>query len=498
MTAIQALHTNTANSNENKHCGLVVVLKKECPTCQLVLPALQQMADQGIAFTIITQDHGDFPALALQEHASVRTVFDESLRESHHLEVEIVPTLFLLSSQQPTRTVIGWERTGWRELTGLRDLGNALPAARPGCGALNLEPEHQTRLELECTHFGSRTVEIGDQEDPFEATFARGWTDGLPVVPPTPSRVVRMLSGTTRDPGQIVATIAPDFVSCTVEKVAINAVMAGCLPEYLPVVLAAVEAACDPAFNWHGLAATTYFSGPVVVVNGPIVEQLNLNSGINALGQGNRANLTIGRALNLTLRNIGGARPGGIDRATLGNPGKLSFCIAENERDSPWTSLAESRGLASGTSAVTLFAGEGPRGIVDQLSRTPESLARSFASALLCVAHPKIILGFDALLVVSPEHARVFKKADWSREHLTQHLHGLLQRPASELVRGAAGCAEGIPEKMASAELLPKFQRDGLLLLHAGGEAGLFSAVIGGWVNGATGSAPVTKPVCLP
>jgi hypothetical protein len=288
--------------------------------------------------------------------------------------------------------------------------------------------------------------------------------------------------------------VPPDLVECTVEKVAVNAVLAGCKPSYLPVVLAAVEAACTDDFNAHGLLATTYFSGPVIVANGPIPRRIGMNGGGNALGQGNRANLTIGRALQLVIRNVGGGRPGEVDRATLGTPGKLSFCFAEDEEGSPFTPLAQSRGVAVGRSAVTLFAGEGVRGVVDQLSRDPDSLARSLAACLRTVAHPKLPLAFDALLVVSPEHARVFADAGWDRDRLIAELHALLQLDGADIVRSAGGVAEGVPESLAGVTL-PKFRDGGLLLAHAGGGAGMFSAIIGGWVNGATGSEPVTREV---
>jgi hypothetical protein len=196
-----------------------------------------------------------------------------------------------------------------------------------------------------------------------------------------------MLTGTTRDPADIVAVVPPDLVECTVEKVAINAVLAGCKPEYLPVVITAVVAACTDAFNIHGLLATTYFSSPVMIVNGPITKAIGMNAGINVLGQGNRANATIGRALQLVVRNVGGGRPGGVDRATLGNPGKYTFCFAEDEAGSPWEPLHVERGLAPDASAVTLFAGDGVRGMVDQLSREPDSLARSLAACLQAVPH---------------------------------------------------------------------------------------------------------------
>ena len=239
--------------------------------------------------------------------------------------------------------------------------------------------------------------------------------------------------------------IPPDLVECTVEKVAVNAVMAGCRPEYLPVVLAAVEAACTDEFNAHGLLATTCFSGPARDRERTDRRAIGMNSGTNALGQGNRANATIGRALQLVIRNVGGGRPGEVDRATLGNPGKYTFCFAEDEAGSPWEPLSVERGVAPGTSAVTLFAAEGVRGVVDQLSRDPESLARSFAACLRTVAHPKLAMVWDAILVVSPEHGRVFREAGWSKARLREALTAELQLAGDDIVQGAGGIAEGLP-----------------------------------------------------
>ncbi len=186
------------------------------------------------------------------------------------------------------------------------------------------------RVRFGASILRSRRIEIAELEDELELMFRRGWTDGLPVVPPTEERVLRMLTGTQRQPDEIVATVPPDLVDATVEKVAIAAVMAGCLPEYLPWVLTAVEAVCTDEFNMHGLLATTMPVSPVIVCSGPGTRRIGMNSGINALGQGNRANSTIGRALQLLVRNVGGGRPGEIDRATHGNPGKVSFCFAED------------------------------------------------------------------------------------------------------------------------------------------------------------------------
>jgi len=447
---------------------LVAVVKKDCPTCQLVEPVLEQLA---AATELVVHREDD----------------EDGLRASHSLGIETVPTLI-----KDGERIVGWQRDLWEKFTGVEDLGPGLPDHRPGCGAKAVEPDVAARFAAESLR--SRRIELAEAEDDADAMFDRGWTDGLPVVPPTPERVAKMLSGTSRSPDDVVAVIPPDLVECTVEKVAVNAVMAGCKPEYLPVVIAAVEAACTSEFNAHGLLATTYFAGPVVIVNGPIARAIGMNSGVNALGQGNRANATIGRALQLVIRNVGGGRPGDVDRATLGNPGKYTFCFAEDEQGSPFEPLSVERGLPSGTSAVTLFAGEGPRGIVDQLSRTPESLARTLAACLRSVAHPKLAIAFDALLVVSPEHGRVFRDAGWDKARLREELDGLLQMDGAEAVRGAGGIAEGLPEGFASVTL-PKFRDGGLLIVHAGGAAGLFSAIIGGWASGAVGSEPVTREV---
>src|SRR5205823_66788 len=213
----------------------------------------------------------------------------------------------------------------WEKFTGVTGLGVGLPEYRPGCGAKAVEPDVAARFAGEALR--SRRVELAEAEDDAEAMFDRGWTDGLPVVPPTPERVAKMLLGTSRSPDDVVAVVPPDLVECTVEKVAVNAVLSGCRPEYLPVVLAAVEAACTDEFNMHGLLCTTWFSGPVIMVNGPIAKEIGMNSGVNALGQGNRANATIGRALQLIVRNVGGGRPGEI--CARARPGPAGICSGE-------------------------------------------------------------------------------------------------------------------------------------------------------------------------
>jgi hypothetical protein len=353
---------------------------------------------------------------------------------------------------------------------------------------------------LEAKHKGgalvSRKIEFADTEDPVELAYARGWTDGLPVTPPTDERVIAMLKGTTRKPNELVGRIPPFLADCTVEKVAINAVMAGCKPEYMPVLLAALEAALEPMFTLHGVLATTYFSSPIIIVNGPVAKRIGMNSGINVLGQGNRANSTIGRALNLIVLNVGGGRPGEADRSTLGAPSKYTLCFAEDESDPAWEPLSVARGFRRGASTVTLFQGHGPEAFVDQKSRTPEALTRSFAMSLVKMGHPKLVQSARAILVLSPEHYAIYREAGWDRKRIERALYEATIRPGTELVAGADGVGEGVPADRAG-EMVPKFHDDGLMVVRAGGPAGLFSAILPGWLAGRNKLElqPVTKEV---
>lgn len=471
--------------------GLVAVVKRDCPTCGLVAPVLGELAARGRSITVYTQDDPEFPPTVAPR------IDDRDLTVSWHHRIETVPTLLRIENGVEIARTEGWSRSAWEALAEVSPLGADLPAHRPGCGSLSVDPVRadQLRVRFEGDRLAARRIEIGEIEDDLEAAFDRGWTDGLPVVPPTPARVLRMLDGTRRAPDEVVAVVPPDLVPVTVEKVAINAVMAGCKPDYLPVVLAAVQAACTDRFNMHGLLCTTYFSGPVIVVNGPIAAQLRMNSGVNCLGQGNRANATIGRALQLVVRNVGGGLPGDIDRATFGGPGKYTFCFAEDEAGSPWEPLSVEQGFARGTSTISLFPGHGPSAIVDQISRTPESLARSFAAKLRATAHPKLVMVMGAMLIVSPEHARVFAAAGWTKARLRAALDELLVIPGEELVRGAAGIEEGMPAALAAGRRLPKFRPGDFAIVHAGGSAGMFSAIIEGWVSGERGSQLTTQEV---
>ncbi len=468
--------------------GIVAFVKRECPTCELVAPVLAQIAASR-PLTVYSQDDPDFPP-------DVRVVDERELEFSWYHEIEAVPTLLRVESGVEKERVIGWHRGEWESLTGITRLGAELPEARPGCGSRSVDPDIAPKLNARFRSHGlsSRHFSLAPLEDEAEALYSRGFSDGLPLVPPTIERTLAMLEGTSRKCDEVVAVVPPDLVACSVEKVAINAVMAGCRPEYLPVVLAAVEAVCTDEFNMHGLLATTMSVGPVMIVNGPIRRRLDMNSGVNCFGQGNRANSTIGRALQLVVRNVGGGRPGEVDRAVFGNPGKTGFCFAEDEEGSPWTPLSSDLGAEAGANCLTVFPGEAPHTIVDQQSRDPESLARSFAASLRSMYHPKLVMAFDCILAIGPEHARVFAEANWDKQRLLARLHELLMIPASELVRGAGGIMEGLPPGL-KAEHLPKVRPGGILIVHCGGSAGLFSAVIAGWLAGSAGSSPVLREI---
>lgn len=243
--------------------GIVVVVKRECETCQMVVPVLHRLA-AATSLTVYTQDDPTFPD-------DPPAVHDADLAVSWSHEIETVPTVIRVVDGVEVARTVGWLRTEWEHLTGVAGLGPELPAFRPGCGSMSVDPDliDALRVRFGASMLSSRRIEVAAAEDEMEMMFNRGWTDGLPVVPPTEERVMRMLEGTTRAPSDIVATVPPDLVDVTVEKVAVAAVMAGCRPEYLPWVLTAVEAACTDEFNIHGVLSTTMPVGPVVICSGP-------------------------------------------------------------------------------------------------------------------------------------------------------------------------------------------------------------------------------------
>ena len=471
--------------------GIIVVVKKDCPTCLLIAPVLKELEQSGKEVSVYYQDTSDF--------LSVTNVIDDrELEVSYRLNIEIVPTLLMFSGGKESSRLTGWEREEWRSCLELESLGEDLPDWRPGCGSRSVEPEIIDVLEAKFGNFdfSARKIPLPSLADDIEYCFENGWTDGLPVVPPTQERVLRMLKGTSRAPNEVLGVLPPYSIQCTVSKVAINAVLAGCKPEYFPVVLAAVEAALEPAFCLHGLLATTWFSGPMAIVNGPIRSEINMNWSGNVLGQGNRANSTIGRALQLTVRNVGGGEPQKTDQSTFGSPVKYGFCFAEDESTS-WTTLSEERGLDRGVSAVTLFSADGPIGCVDQKSREPGGLIYSLAGTLKGINHIDMANGSDAVVIIGPEHGRVFDNAGWSKERTVDALQSALLIRGENLGMGTDPEVAS-KEQSSQSEKIAKFREGGLTLVRAGGQAGLFSAIIPGWImKGAPGTDPVTKEIKL-
>ncbi|HET7342179.1 MAG TPA: hypothetical protein VFL90_12000 [Methylomirabilota bacterium] len=321
-----------------------------------------------------------------------------------------------------------------------------------------------------------------DPRELIEAYYEAGWTDGLPVVPPTDASVEAMLAAGRFRGDEIIGEIAGRNTVVAADKVAINAVMAGCKPEYLPVVVAALKGLCHPDFAYHGPASSTGGSAMVLVVNGPIVRALGINSGNNAFGQGHRPNATIGRAVRLTMMNVMNTRPGLLDRATLGNPGKYSFCFAEHEDDHPWEPLHVARGLRPTDSAVTVYASNSLYQVYNQLAATPEPLLRCFADALSNLGIPNMKGYNQALLVLAGEHAEIMRSSGWSRRKAQEFIVEHAQRTVADFKR--AGRLPGAVE--AGDETAPRrlFERpDDLLIVCAGGRAGSWSACLPGWGN---------------
>ena len=308
---------------------------------------------------------------------------------------------------------------------------------------------HSTQLEIEAT------------EDLIEVCYENGWTDGLPVVPPTPDRVERMLRGTDRDPAELIAAVPPKWGRATVEKIAINAVMAGCKPAYLPLILTAVKAMTAEQFNLHGVQVTTSHVGPMLIVNGPIRKQLEINDGFNLFGQGYRANATMGRALRLICTNIGGALPGELDRAAFGHAGKYTCCIAEKEEASPWDAMHVDRGFQADDSTITVFAAAGPQTINDHGSNTAEGILNTISEN---IAAPGNSSG-ETLLVIGVEHAKTIAEDGFSKADIRRYIADTTQR----------------------------YSEEDLLLMVAGGPAGRWTLLVPGW--GSPSSRAVTLTV---
>ena len=509
----------TQVSFPGSRAGIVCFVKDDCPTCREVMPVLAAWHEAfagHVDFHVIGQTSEGNTRLQQDFSPPFDLLDDSALKVSFASDIDTVPTLFITDADGATQSdLIGFVRAEWEAAaqTLMAQTGAAapqldwqsLPEWRPGCGSLSVDPMIAPRLQAEAENspLRARRIEVGSSDDEFEFMFDQGFSDGLPLVPPTPERVMRMLAGTQRDPQEVLAEMPPNMGEVTVEKVAINAVMAGCLPQYMPVINTIVQAICTDEYNIHGVMATTMGASPVIVVNGPIRERLGMNMKLGALGQGNRANATIGRAVRLLVRNMGGARPGGTERSTLGNPMKFTMCFAEWEERNPWSPLHVERGFEASDSVVSVFTmTSGPTLIVDQDSRSADQLAGTMGLCLEAAFNPKAHYATDALLVVVPEHVDTLMRDGYSKADLRARIQAVTARPISELAADEISGAGFKPEMIAQmddeakARKLPKFRSDDdIHIVVAGADAGKFSGAFHGWATGEIGSIPVSRKI---
>ena len=347
--------------------------------------------------------------------------------------------------------------------------------------------------------------------DLVEWYFEQGWTDGLPVVPPTRARIDAVVAALGGAPGFVECKVPPRHGSLSREVLAINMVMAGCKPDYAPVVRAAMRALTAKAFNLNGVQATTHMAAPLLVVNGPIAGTIGMNGDCNAFGSGNRANATIGRALRLVLLNVGGGRPGDLDKSTLGHPGKYTYCVAENEAASPWAPYHVEKGFDAEASTVFVLAAEPPHSVTNHLANDPEGILDSIASAMSTIAHNNAVSSGHCAVVIGPEHARTIAGKGWSRHDVRSYLHMNAWNRFAALSFGERYGRiynRNLPrwykrEPDARIPIVPS--PDHIHLFVIGGEAGRFSAFIPGWGHMSspvlhsvdTGAAAPREPICV-
>ena len=330
--------------------------------------------------------------------------------------------------------------------------------------------------------------------------YEQGWTDGLPVVPPEVGRVKAMLAADARPADTVIAHHPATGLDLSLHAAAVNAVMAGCLPPHFPVLVAAYEAMNRPEFNFHGSTASTGGSAPLIVVSGPITDEIGMNADVNLFGPGNRANAAIGRAVRLILRNVFQMLPGISDKSTQGNPGKYSFCIAERSRGNPWPMLCEAQGYPKGTSSVTAFAGGGFCNVENHGGNTPEQILGSVADAM--ANYGCITLG-QSVVILAPEHMRILADAGWTREQAQDCLFSQAKRSVEGMKSvGKFRDREYDRQHGDDAHALTKggFVHRGLgpsdiLITMGGGDAGGHSCFIPSWSRGRSSlmqHAPIT------
>ncbi len=327
-----------------------------------------------------------------------------------------------------------------------------------------------------------------EKPDPFEHFFAAPWSDGLPVVTPTPERLAWMLGGAGRDPAESLGDVPPAMRPATVESVALHALMAGCKPEYLPVVLGALEAMLVERFNLVGIQATMFTGGPLLILNGPYARKIGVHAGSGCFGPGFRANATIGRALRLIMMNLGGALPGVSDMSTFGSPSKFTYCVRENEEQSPWPPLPSDFGFARGADVLTVCNAEAPHMAMDDVSAAPEGVLATLASTMCAMGSTTAYTRTNWVVVIAPDHAEILARGGLTRADVKRELFERARMPVGVLKQGGRYRGPALsrwPDWVDHADdacLVPMAHApEDVLLLVAGGVPGPSSLVIPGW-----------------
>lgn len=325
--------------------------------------------------------------------------------------------------------------------------------------------------------------------------YERGWTDGLPIVPPTEERVQAMLGGMPwREADEVISIVPPRMGTASVRQIAVNAVMAGAKPEYLPVIVAALQAVSEPAYGLSHRQTTTHAGAPLIIVNGPIVGRLRINCGRGLFGPGWRANATIGRALRLILVNIGGAGPG-VDASQTGHPGKYTYCIAEYEAANPWEPLHVERGYAPEQSVVTVVNTEAPHSMTENIQIDPDEIVRTFASCMATLGVNNLYSQGNPVLVLGIEHARHIARAGWNKRDLQQALFERARQPWGLMKNRGKSKGPRFPEFVDRSDdnsMVPIMWKPEDLIVIVGGGAGgksMFLPTAGGQ------SLAVSKPI---
>ena len=492
---------------------VAVFFEADCPTCQLTLPYLNRLNGDSVGIIGIGQDsEAATSEFVRQMEIRFPVHVDRGLEISRAYDPQTVPTIFLLDEAgKVLRTIVGFDKAALNELAAavghppIAPEHDGAPPWKPGCSSRHLESEAATADEsvgiglLRKNAEPATRVTLADDEDPF-LYCTKHFGDALPVVPPTVQRVEAILKACGLPAQEVIARVPPCYGEATVEKIAANAVMAGCAPEMMRVLIPLVRAVCDERFNIHGVQATTHFAAPLVIVNGPVRKELGFWSRQNVFSNVASANSTLGRALQLILLNIGGGRPDGIDMSTLGNPGKFSYCIAENEEENPWEPLHVERGFRNDQSALTLFAGDPPRAVSEHNAQHGKTVLKTIARQLATVWSYRMCMMFEAVVVLCPEHVKTLYRDGFNKRQIKEFLFENTGIPVKHFDDADGEGTQFVSQyreiTIDGERCYQKFRSpDSLMIVVAGGTAGKFSAVIGSWSTGERGSQVVTYPI---